>query len=131
MKTLVINDIFPLADVPDNSVYLFSILLFTAIAGAGLGIYRLYIRFTAGKESRESNYIKILKNCDFTNAKQSAYQISFYGRFLAETEEEKEAVEDLVTQLSSYKYTKETAEVPDKIREQFQLFIDTIEHRDA
>ena len=131
MKTLVINDIFPLVDVPDNSVYLFSILLFAAVTGAGWGIYWLYKRFAAEKESRESNAIKILKNCDFINAKESAYQISYYGRFLAETEEEKEAVEDLVTQLSSYKYRKETTELPDEIREQLQLFINTIERRDA
>ena len=127
MKNLVINDVFPLVDVPDNSAYIFFTLLFAGILSVGLGSYYLYKKFRVHKISREKKYIKILKNCDFKNAKQSTYQISYYGHLLAKTVEEKKAIEEIVTQLSSHKYKKDVPEISDEIKEQFQLFLNTIE----
>lgn len=129
MKNLVINDIFPLIDVPDNSAYIFFTLLCIGILSAYLGIYSLYKKFRVHKINKEKIYITILKNCDFKNAKQSVYQISYYGHLLAKTVEEKKTIEAIVTQLSSYKYRKDVPEISDEIQEQFQRFLHTIEIR--
>lgn len=129
MKNLVINDVFPLVDVPDNSAYIFFTLLCIGILSVGLGIYTLYKKFRVYKIRREKKYIQILKNCDFKNAKQSVYQINYYGYLLAKTVEEKKALEALVTQLSSYKYKKDVPEISDEIKGQFQRFLQMIEIR--
>ncbi len=129
MKTLAMNDIFPLVEVPDNSAYIFFILLMICILSVALGIYFIYKQLRSHKISREKKYIEILKKCDFGNTKQSLYQISYYGHLLAQTVEEKKAIDAIVTQFSSYKYKKEVPEISDEIQEQFVRFLHTIEKR--
>jgi len=129
MKNLVINDVFPLVDVPDNSAYIFFSLLFAGILSASFFVRTLYKKFRIHKISREKKYIKILNNCDFKNAKQSSYQISYYGRLLAKTDKEKEALKEIVSELSLYKYKKDIPEISEEIIEQFHMFLNTIEHR--
>lgn len=129
MKNLVINDIFPLVDVPDNSAYIFFPLLFAGILSAIFVVRTLYKKFRVRKISREKKYIKILNNCDFKNAKQSSYQISYYGRLLAKTDKEKETLKEIVSELSLHKYKKDIPEISEEIIEQFHMFLNTIEHR--
>jgi hypothetical protein len=131
MKNLPINDIFPLVDVPDNSAYIFFTLLCIGIVSLVIGIFYLYKTLRVHKISREKKYIIILKNCDFQNARQCSYKISYYGQLLAKTAEEKKAIEAIVAQLSSYKYKKDAPEISDEIKEQFQRFLHTIEMRHA
>ncbi len=131
MKSPEMNDIFPLVDVPDNSVYLFFTLLFIALLSLGVGLYSLYKKFRVEKISREKKYIEIVKNCDFKTTKQSLYQISYYGHLLAKTVEEKQAIEAIVTELSSYKYKKEVPEISDEIKEKLVSFLHRVEKRHA
>lgn len=129
MNNIVIHDIFPLVDVPDNSAYIFISLLFAGILSAIFVMRTLYKKFRVQKISREKKYIEILNNCDFKNVKQSAYQISYYGRLLAKTDKEKEALKEIVSALSLHKYKKVIPEISEEIIEQFHMFLTTIEHR--
>jgi len=129
MKNLVIHDIFPPVDVPDNSVYIFSPLLLAAILSTVFVVRTLYKKFRVHKIRREKKYIKILNNCDFKNTKQSSYQISYYGHLLAKTAKEKEALKEIISELSLHKYKKDIPEISEEIIEQFKMFLNTIEHR--
>lgn len=129
MNNIVIHDIFPLVDVLDNSAYIFISLLFAGILSAIFVMRTLYKKFRVHKISREKKYIEILNNCDFKNVKQSAYQISYYGRLLAKTDKEKEALKEIVSALSLHKYKKGIPEISEEIIEQFHMFLTTIEHR--
>ncbi|GIT97206.1 hypothetical protein [Sulfurovum sp. TSL1] len=129
MTNLVIHDIFPPVDVPDNSAYIFFSLLFAGVLSTSFVVYVLYKKFKVHKNRRVKKYIEILHNCDFKNVKQSAYQISYYGHLLAKTDQEKAALKEIVSELSLHQYKKEMPEISEEVIEQFQLFLITVEHR--
>ena len=131
MKTLQINDIFPLETIPDNSIYLFVSLVLTGGVLLALSLYFFYKRYHSPQIDAEKKQLIILKNCNFDNTKQSAYQVSYYGRRLASRQEEKEAIETLITKLHTYKYKKEPSVIPQEIKDELQSFIQLIESRNA
>lgn len=127
MKYQQINDLFPPVDVPDHSAYLFVLLLLGSMVIIGGLLPALYKKAWARRDGRRDRYIRVLQNCDFKAAKQTAYKISYYAPLLAQTHSQKEAVKALTQKLSLYKYSKELPPIPREIKEELHLFLELIE----
>ncbi len=128
MKDIPLHDIKPLVEVPDNSLlYLVLLGIFAALV-LGLLVFWLW---RAYKESKKINlrkhHLEMLQTVNLDNAKQAAYEISAYGKLLAQSEREKEMLEDLDSRLSSYKYKKEVDSLDEETRAYYQLFLEVLD----
>lgn len=84
-----LNDIKELEKIPDNSIFIFSFLIFLAILILTTLIFFLIKFFKNRKKSPRKIYFEILKNIDFSDSKKSAYVITKYSRLITTNEREK------------------------------------------
>jgi len=128
MRDIPLHDIKPLVEVPDNSLIYASIVAFVlalVMILAGIWIYR---RFTQAKaEDLRKSYLQKIHTVDTTNAKQAAYEISAYGRFLAESERAKDMLDNLDKRLSKYKYKKEVEALDEETLGYYKLFLEVLD----
>ena len=75
-----LHDIKELEKIPDNSVFLFSFLIFLALILIIIIIVYMFKLFKNRKKSDRRKYYEILQNIDFKNSKESAYTITKYSR---------------------------------------------------
>jgi len=129
MKAPLINDIFPPVEIPDNSFFSFIILVSIGLILLSFGFYRFYKKRAVKQLTAEEKQLNILKACDLENVRQSAYQISYYGKLLASTSEEKRLLDKIILELTPYKYQQDLSHLPDSIKEQLQLFITLLERK--
>jgi hypothetical protein len=123
-----INDIKPIVEIPDMSIYLYYIIItivFLFIIFIGYFIYKF---LTRDKNTIQKGYYKKLKDIDFENIKQTAYTISKYGQLLAKDDRQIQLISEIVSQLEPYKYKKEiTTPISNDIRVKFDTFMETID----
>lgn len=104
---LNINDIKPLVQIPDYSVYLYYALISIGVLLILFCIYFLYNYLKKRKNSKAKQYYKILKNIQFNDPKKDAYTITTYGRLLATDERSQKLMDELWESLQLYKYKKD------------------------
>ena len=125
-----INDIKPIVQIPDFSIYIyysFVLLVFIIIC---LLIYGIYKFLQPKSKSQEMQWFEKLQHIDFKNTKQTAYDISKYGRYLAKEERQIHLLDELTNDLSSYKYKKEIpSELTEEIKSKFNIFMGTLDVR--
>lgn len=126
-KDIPLHDIKPLVEVPDNS------FVYLVIAGVLLAIALVLILLWAYKAYKKSKIISLRKMnlqklhaIDKSNTKEAAYQISEYGRFLAQSEEEKAAFGKLQSILDQYKYKKEVSRFDEETLSAYQDFLEAL-----
>ena len=129
MNNLEINDIFTIVDVPDNSIYVFTFIVGIVTFFTATLITFLYIKFRKYKKKKDVlKHINILKNCDFDNARESAYKIEYYSKALVHTGEEKKLLNEILQDISLYKYHKNVLKIPDETKKRLYILLDTIEN---
>ena len=122
-----LHDIKPLVEIPDNSFFIFIILIFLGILIL-ISIVFFIIKIVKNrKKSDRKKYFEILENIDFSESKQSAYIITKYTRLLARNEREKRLCEELIEELDNYKYKKEVEIIDNKIKAKFSNFMDVLD----
>lgn len=128
MKDIPLHDIKPLVEVPDNSL-LYLVLLSVLVAFA-LGLLLFWL-WKVYKESKKINlrkhYLKKIQTVDLSSAKEAAYAISAYGKLLAQSDREKEMLENLQSRLGSYKYKKEVDALDEETLAYYQLFLEVLD----
>lgn len=125
-----IHDIKPIVEIPDFSVYLYYSLLFLVCVIICLIVYGIYKFFKPKPKTFEMECHEKLQSLDFTNIKQTAYDISKYGRYLAKEERQIRLIDELTDELSSYKYKKEIpSSLSHEIKTKFNIFMDTLDVR--
>lgn len=72
-------------------------------------------------------YVQKLKSINWNNPKQSAYDISKYGRLLAIDTRSKEIFHQLETKLVVYKYKKIVDDADDETMNYYNLFVQVID----
>ena len=89
MNDIPLHDIKPLVEVPDNSfIFLLvtSLIVLLVVIGLVVWIVNFY------KQKKQVNLRKIhldkIHNIDISHAKEAAYEISHYGRLLANNDRE-------------------------------------------
>lgn len=125
-----IHDIKPIVEIPDFSVYLYYGLIFLVCIVFCIIIYAVYSFFKPKSKTQEMHWYEKLKNLDFSNIKQTAYDISKYGRYLAKEERQIRLIEELTNELTSYKYKKEIPpKLTQEIQSKFNIFMETLDVR--
>jgi len=129
MRDIPLHDIKPLVEVPDNSL-----MLLTAITAAALTL--ILVPFTVWlwkkyKKNKKLNmrkiYLQKIRAVDTDNAKQAAYEISEYGRYLVESDKEIALLESLDKRLSQYKYKKEVGRIDDDTLGHYHVFLEVLD----
>ena len=128
MRDIPLHDIKPLVEVPDNSLLYAGIIAFVLLlVMIFIGVW-LYRRFTQAKaEDLRKSYLKKLHTVDTENAKQAAYEISAYGRLLAQSERAKEMLENLDKRLGKYKSKKEVEALDEETLGYYRLFLEVLD----
>lgn len=128
MRDIPLHDIKPLVEVPDNSLIYLGIVAFVIVMIVVLTAVWLYRYFTKAKvEDLRKRYMKKIHKVDTSNAKQAAYEISSYGRFLAKSEHAKDMLDNLDNRLSKYKYKKEVEALDEETLGYYKLFLEVLD----
>lgn len=122
-----LNDIKELEKIPDNSIFIFSFLIFLAILILTTLIFFLIKFFKDRKKSPRKIYFEILKNIDFSDSKKSAYVITKYSRLITTNEREKKLANELIEELEKYKYKKNVEKIDETIKAKFLVFMDSLD----
>ena len=124
---LKLNEIKGLADIPDNSVFIFSALVFLALVLLFLLVLFIIKLLKNRKKDLRKEYFETLENIDFKDPKQSAYIITKYARLLAKNEREQKIANELIEELEKYKYKKEVDTIEEKTKAKLSTFMDIVD----
>lgn len=124
---LKLNDIKGLVDIPDNSVFIFSALVFFALILLFLLVLFIIKVLKNRKKDLRKEYFEILENIDFNDSKQSAYTITKYVRLLARNEREQKIANELIEELALYKYRKEVTTIKKETKAKLSTFMDIVD----
>ena len=119
-----LKDIKPLLEIPDNSYYMYwGLIIFIALLLLGVLFFVAKKLWDNRKENLAKGYLKKLKEIDWKDTKQSAYEATHYARLLATDERRIKLFEQLEPLLEQYKYKKEVEAVDADTRNRFNLFV--------
>ncbi len=86
---------------------------------------RLYKQYKS--EDLRKGYLEKIHNVNTADAKEAAYEISYYGRLLAQSQRELDMLESLDERLSQYKYKKEVKPLDDETLGYYRLFLEVLD----
>ena len=122
-----LHDIKELENIPDNSIFIFSILIFAGIILI-LTIIFLFIKyFKNRKASDRKTYFNILKNIDFDDSKKAAYTITKYSRLIANSDREKKLANELIEELRIFKYKKNVKNIDKLTKAKYSTFMEILD----
>ena len=125
-----IHDIKPIVEIPDISIYIYYSLIVFVVLLLSIGIYFLYKFLKPKEKTKELICYEKLQNIDFTKTKDAAYKISKYGKLLAKDERQLDLINELIEELSFYKYKKM---IPDEFSKEtktkFNIFMESLDVR--
>jgi hypothetical protein len=123
---LNLYDIKELSNIPDNSFYIFSLLIIIVF----VILLSFLILYKIKKRKKEKTFrvqaLEKLNNINLNDTKKSAYIISKYGRVLIQDERSKKLFDELFTSLEKYKYTQLVPRFEKDIFVKLQLFKESI-----
>ena len=122
-----LHDIKELENIPDNSIFIFSILIFAGIILI-LTIIFLFIKYFKNKKlSDRKTYFNILKNIDFDDSKKAAYTITKYSRLIANSDREKKLANELIEELRIFKYKKNVKNIDKLTKAKYSTFMEILD----
>jgi len=120
-----LHDIFPEVPIVEYSLYSFLALCL-------LGLVLLSVLYRVVKNRRKKlQPLHILKRYNPNDAKQTAQQISYYGKQLAKSEAQKQNLALLEEKLERYKYLKTSQPLSATLQEEIKQFIHSIRHKNV
>ena len=122
-----LHDIKDIVKIPDNSIFIFSILVFFIILILLIIIFYIIKLFKNRKKSDRKKYYEILEEIDFSNTKETAYTITKYSRIIAKSEREKKLADELIEELEEYKYKKNVQNINNSIKAKYSTFMDSLD----
>jgi hypothetical protein len=120
-----LHDIFPEVPIVEYSLYSFLALCL-------LGLVLLYVLYCVLKNRRKKlQPLHILEHYNANDAKQTAQQISYYGKKLAKSEVQKQSLTTLEAKLEHYKYLKTSEPLSTEVQKEIERFIATLKGKNA
>jgi len=120
-----LHDIFPEVPIVEYSLY-----TFLALCLVGLAL--LYFLYKVLKNRRKKlQPLHILEHYNPNDAKQTAHQVSYYGKQLAKNEAQKQRLASLEAKLESYKYLKTSQSLSSELQEEIEIFLKSIRHKNV
>jgi len=86
-------------------------------------VYLVIKAFGSRKRNRREEILRKLRALDLDDAKEAAYMITRYGRYLVNDSARAKIYEELVRRLTPYKYKKEVPPLDNETRRMIQLFL--------
>ena len=123
-----LRDIKPLLEIPDSSYYIYLALMGVLALLVLAILYFVVKKFLLNrKESQAQKYLQQLKKVDWSDAKSSAYLVTYLGRKLANDERTKEIYSQMLPLLEKYKYRAEVPSVDDETLKQYELLVHVLD----
>ena len=118
-----LRDIKGLVEVTDYSFYyLLGLVGVAVVILLVLGIL-LYKRLTRKVPMTQQNLAKaLLKKFEIGDAKESAYEFSHLAQY-AVSDEQRQALQEILSELEQYKYKKEVPELDGALKEKMKQFV--------
>lgn len=126
-QDIKLHDIKDLVQIPDNSIFIFALLVFVVLITVFLLVLLIIKLIKNRKRNLRKEYFKTLENLDFKESKQAAYLITKYVRILAKSEREKKIAYELIEDLHEYKYKKEVKNISEKTKAKLSTFMDIVD----
>ncbi len=124
-----LNDIKPLAEIQDYTVWFFgalSILLTVLLVLAAYVLLRHWRQ--RRREDRRRQCLESLRHVAFDDPKAAAYAITRYGRCFAEDSPRlKEAYRNLTARLDPYKYRRTVPPLDEETLSYYRIFLGMID----
>ena len=127
MQELKLHDIKDIVEIPDNSIYYFSGLVFLIILALVILGWMVYKFLKRRHEiDMQKAYMKNLLELDLGQTKESAYALTMYGDLLDKDEQQEDQYAHLIEALEAFKYRKEVETFDQHTLDKIQKFLDTI-----
>jgi hypothetical protein len=128
MADIPVNDIAPLAEVNDYSIYLFAGAV-TAFIVVSLSILFFILKKWRNRRISERRIdYKKLESIDFSDPKKAAYAISAIGyRFAGDNERTEKAYHNLFDRLAPYKYAPSVEPIDKETLGYYRLYLEIID----
>ena len=127
-ENLTLKDIRSLEPIDDISLYLFIIAIVFVSSIIGALLYKLFSTMRARKkEVLRKEVLQRLKDIEFDDPKDASYKITKYARFLADDEQSKRMLEQLLPKLEKYKFIKDVPEFDDESIQYYNLFLKSVD----
>jgi len=127
-ENLTLRDIRSLEPIDDISLYLFIIAIVFVSLIIGALLYKLFSTMRARKkEVLRKEVLQRLKDIEFDDPKDASYKITKYARFLADDEQSKRMLEQLLPKLEKYKFIKDVPEFDDESIQYYNLFLKSVD----
>jgi len=121
-----LRDIKPIVQIPDNSLLIFSVIIFVLII---VGVLLYLLLKPKRRKRKKLSPIEIkraqLKGIDFDNDKEVAYTFSTHAPLFL-SEKNRDEYEKILKELEPYKYKKEIPKMDKKLKSKIKGFIDAI-----
>jgi len=130
MKDLNIplNDIAPLVEIPDYSLYYFIAVVLIAVALSLALILALLNQIRKRRVKLRKERFSALSSVDFSDPKRAAYTISELGRvFASDNERTEKAYHNLFERLAPYKYAPKVEKIDEETIGYYRLYLEIID----
>ncbi|MDD2780219.1 hypothetical protein [Sulfuricurvum sp.] len=130
MKDLNIplNDIAPLVEIPDYSLYYFIAVVLIAVALSLALILALIKQIRKRRVNLRKERFIALSSVDFSDPKRAAYTISELGRvFASDNERTEKAYHNLFERLAPYKYAPKVEMIDEETIGYYRLYLEIID----
>jgi hypothetical protein len=130
MKDLNIplNDIAPLVEIPDYSLYYFIAVVLIAVALSLALILALLKQIRKRRVNLRKERFNALSSVDFSDPKRAAYTISELGRvFASDNERTEKAYHNLFERLTPYKYAPKVEMIDEETIGYYRLYLEIID----
>ncbi len=130
MKDLNIplNDIAPLVEIPDYSLYYFIAVVLIAVALSLALILALLKQIRKRRVNLRKERFSALSSIDFSDPKRAAYTISELGRVFAfDNERTEKAYHNLFERLAPYKYAPKVEMIDEETIGYYRLYLEIID----
>lgn len=123
-----VNDIAPLVEIPDYSLYYFVALVIVAVTIILALILALLKQMRKRKVNLRRERFMALSSVDFSDPKRAAYTISELGRvFASDNERTARAYHNLFERLAPYKYAPQVKMIDEETVGYYRLYIEIID----
>ncbi len=123
-----LRDIRGLERIDDISFYIFLVTVTVALFVLVLIVMKLY-RFYRAKRDLDirAKVLQRYKSVDFENPKKAAYEISKYGRYLADDERSQKIFKEMHERMQKYKYKKDVQKLSDEDMHYYEMFLGMVD----
>lgn len=124
---LKIHDIKDIVKIPDNSIFIYYVLIILAFF-IMISLIIFTIKYFKNKKINQRKVsFNVLKDIEFKESKKDAYMITKHLRLIVREDREKRLADELIYELENYKYKKEVSNIDTNIKNKLTTLLDILD----